>query len=194
MEEGTEKHRRYHCSDTNQAGDSGGSESWSKKRERRRKSGSGKKVSSRTLSVKANGIEATSASKVGVRKALQGLRGYRLLSARKSWKVAKLVVGQWYSWTMMKRPGPCMGCTAQWRRILRSSVPSRGRSGRPSHAFFDRVMGLIKVYVDIEGIIDGLRRGERVHQAKSGRCRFMDQNLGRTALSGRKGIWWKWNM
>ena len=29
--------------------------------------------------------------------------------------------------------------------------------------------------------------GEREHQAKSGRCRFVDQNLGRTALSGRKG-------
>ena len=27
-----------------------------------------------------------------------------------------------------------------------------------------------------------------MHQAKSGRCRFVDQNLGRTALSGRKGI------
>ena len=28
------------------------------------------------------------------------------------------------------------------------------------------------------------RERERVHQAKSGRCRFMDQNF---ALSGRKG-------
>ena len=45
------------------------------------------------------------------------------------------VVGRWYSWTMMKRWGPCVGCTAQWRRNLRSSVPPRGRSSRPSHAF-----------------------------------------------------------
>ena len=37
------------------------SESGSKKQERRRKSGSGKEVSSRTLSLKANGIEAISA-------------------------------------------------------------------------------------------------------------------------------------
>ena len=45
-------------------------ESGSKNRERRRKSGSGKEVSSRTLSVEANGIEALSAcKKVEVRKA-----------------------------------------------------------------------------------------------------------------------------
>ena len=37
------------------------SESGTNKRERRRKSGSGKELSSRTLSLKANGIEAISA-------------------------------------------------------------------------------------------------------------------------------------
>ena len=42
--------------------------------------------------------------------------------------------------------------------------------------------------VDYKEKIDGLRRGERVHQAKSGRCQFVDQkNWGITALSGRKG-------
>ena len=38
------------------------------------------------------------------------------------------VVGQWYSWTTMKRCGPCMGCTARWKQNLRSSAPSRGLS------------------------------------------------------------------
>ena len=53
----------------------------------------------------------------------------------------------------------------------------------------NRVIGSIKVYVDNKGIISGLReRRKIVHQANSGRCRFMDQNLGRTALFGRKGI------
>ena len=51
-----------------------------------------------------------------------------------------------------------------------------------------RVIGPIEVYVDNNGIFDGLRRGEREHQAKSRRCRFMDQILGRTALPGRKDI------
>ena len=38
------------------------------------------------------------------------------------------VVGQWYSWTTMKRWSPCMGCTARWKQNLRSSEPSRGPS------------------------------------------------------------------
>ena len=39
-----------------------------------------------------------------------------------------------------------------------------------------KVTGPIKVHVDNTELL----------QAKSGRCRFTDQNLGRTALSGRK--------
>ena len=38
------------------------------------------------------------------------------------------VVGRWYSWTMMKRWCPCVGCTARWRQNTRFSEPSRGRS------------------------------------------------------------------
>ena len=39
----------------------------------------------------------------------------------------------------------------------------------------NRVIGPIKVYVDNKGIINGLReRRKRVHQADSGRCRFVD--------------------
>ena len=37
------------------------------------------------------------------------------------------VVGQWYSWTTMRRWGPCMGCTARWKQILRFSDKSIGR-------------------------------------------------------------------
>ena len=53
--------------------------------------------------------------------------------------------------------------------------------------FLKKVIGPIKVHVDNKGTSDGLqkRRG-RVYQAKSGRCRFMDQNLGRIAWSVRK--------
>ena len=36
-----------------------------------------------------------------------------------------------------------------------------------------RMIGPTNVYVDSKGIDDGLWRGERLHQAKSGRCRFM---------------------
>ena len=52
--------------------------------------------------------------------------------------------------------------------------------------FFKRVMGPIKVHVGNKGVIDGLRKGEKVYQPKSGRCRFTDQNLGGIAWSGRK--------
>ena len=45
------------------------------------------------------------------------------------------VVGQWYSWIMMKRWYRCMGCMAQWRQNMRSSAPSRGRSSQPSYVF-----------------------------------------------------------
>ena len=40
----------------------------------------------------------------------------------------KHVVGQWCSWTMMKLWGPCMGCLVQWRQNSRFSAPSRGWS------------------------------------------------------------------
>ena len=57
-EEGTEKRRLYHCSEWHEIRReiSGGLLKVGKKRELRRKSGSGKEVSSRTLSVKASGI------------------------------------------------------------------------------------------------------------------------------------------
>ena len=45
-----------------------------------------------------------------------------------------------------------------------------------------RVTGPIKVHADNKGIIDGLWR-ERMHQAKSERCRFVDQDLGRICTS-----------
>ena len=41
----------------------------------------------------------------------------------------------------------------------------------------------------------GVKKLLRAGIAKSGRCRFVDQNLGRIAWSGRRGaFWWKWNM
>ena len=45
----------------------------------------------------------------------------------------------------------------------------------------------IKVHVDNQGIVDGLRRGERRHQTKSWRCRFVDQKGGKncTVLTAR---------
>ena len=53
----------------------------------------------------------------------------------------------------------------------------------------NRVIGTMKVYVDIKGSIDGLRRGEReCIMPTAGDADFLDQNLGRTALFGRKGI------
>ena len=43
-----------------------------------------------------------------------------------------------------------------------------------------KVSGPITVHMDNKGTIDGLRKGEkRVYQAKSRRCRLVDQNLGR---------------
>ena len=50
------------------------------------------------------------------------------LIAGKSEESGELVGRQWYSWTVMKRWSPCLGCTAQWRQNMRSSAPSRVRS------------------------------------------------------------------
>ena len=48
-----------------------------------------------------------------------------------------------------------------------------------------RVIGPVRVHVDNKGIVDGLRRGEReMHRARSGRCRLVDQDLGRIAKGG----------
>ena len=63
LEKGTEKHIVYHCSEWHEIRQKipEAFRKWEQKsRERRRKSGSGKEVSSRTLSVKTNGTMATS--------------------------------------------------------------------------------------------------------------------------------------
>ena len=45
-----------------------------------------------------------------------------------------------------------------------------------------KVIGPINVHVGNKGIIGWItKRRERVYKPKSGRCRFMDKNLGRTA-------------
>ena len=114
------------------------SESGSKKRERRRKSGSGKRgIVTHPLSESQWTSGYFSMTKSESKKAqklvhasgrLEGPCGHRRLLAGEDWESGELVVGQWYSWPMMKRRGPCLGCTAQWRRNLKSSKPSRGRS------------------------------------------------------------------
>ena len=38
----------------------------------------------------------------------------------------KHAVGQWCSWSTMKRWSPCTGCTARWKQNLKSTAPSRG--------------------------------------------------------------------
>ena len=52
--------------------------------------------------------------------------------------------------------------------------------------FLKRLIGPIKVHVDNKGIIEELRKGERVYQAKSGRCRIMHTILRGITWSGRK--------
>ena len=114
------------------------SESGSKKRELQRRSGSGKEVSSRILSVKTNGTRSFQYAKVGVGEAqelghtsgrLQGPRCNGRLS--RAWLLLESgehVAGQWCNLIMMKNWDPCTGCTARWKHNSRSSAPSRGRS------------------------------------------------------------------
>ena len=71
------------------------------------------------------------------------------------------MVGQWYSWTTMKRWGPCMGCTARWKQNWRSSETIKRAELTAFLCLLKRVIGPIKVHVDNKGIIDGLRTGER---------------------------------
>ena len=59
----------------------------------------------------------------------------------------ELVVGQWYSWTMMKRWGPCMGCTAQWRAEFEVQRTIK-RAELTAFSCLLKVIGPIKVYVD----------------------------------------------
>ena len=90
------------------------SESGSKKPKLQRKSGSGKEVSSRTLSVKANGTEGMQKWESEKQKAgtcQQRATRVMLLLTAPCWvplASGEHVVGQWYSWTAMKM-GPLHG-------------------------------------------------------------------------------------
>ena len=81
-----------------------------------------------------------------------------------------------------------MGCTARWKQHLRSSELSRGRSCRPSWAFSEMLSDPSRCMWTRRGLLlmDHEKRRQRVYQVKSGRCRFVDQNLGIIAVSGRK--------
>ena len=73
---------------------------------------------------------------------------------------------------MTKRWGPCISVEAELevqRTIKRAELTA-------FVCLLIRMIRPIKVHVDSKGIIDGLRRRQSMHQAKSGRCRFMDEN------------------
>ena len=113
-------------------------------------------------------------------------RGHRWLLDRKDWKVVSSVAGQWCSLIVMKKWSHCTGCMVQRRQSTRVQRTINRAELTAFLCLPRKVIGPIKVHVDNKGIIDGWPKGKRVHQAKSGRCRFMDENVGRTTWSGRK--------
>ena len=55
------------------------------------------------------------------------------------------------------------------------------------HCLLKKFVGPIKVHVDREGIVDGFRKGEKeCIKPRGGRCRFVDQDLGRISPCGGK--------
>ena len=116
----------------------------SKWRKHRRKNGNDKEVSSRTLSLKANGTEEMSgcrrvrlkSTEAGVCKSkVSGAMWPLMALCHEKLGNGELVAGPWCSLIMMKRWGHCMGCMVQWRQSKRYSAPSRGRSWVPSYAY-----------------------------------------------------------
>ena len=113
MEEGTEKHRLYHCPEWYEVRREILSQRGSKKREPQSQSNRGHLRNTRTGACQEKGSKAT-------------LRQTALFWVQL--ESGELVAGLWCSWIMMKNWGPCMGCSARWKQSLRSSAPSRGRS------------------------------------------------------------------
>ena len=58
--------------------------------------------------------------------------------------------------------GPLYGCMAQWRQNLRFRRTIKRAELTACVCLLKRVIGPIKVHVGHKGIIDGLRKGERV--------------------------------
>ena len=154
----------------------------------RRKSGSGKEVSSRSLSVKVSGI-----------------RGHFSVTKWESEKHKSWGMPAEGSKGLVATDGSLLRKAGKWRAGGWSVVhldydeemgPLHGMYGSVEAEFevqltafsclLNRVIGPIKVYMDNKGIIDGLRRGCIKPRAKD--ADFTDQNVGRTALSGRNGI------
>ena len=76
----------------------------------------------------------------------------------KTGKCGELVVGQWYSWTMMKR------WAVAWDvRLVEAEIEVQRTIKRAELTSFlsllKRVIGPVRVHVDNKGVIDGLRRG-----------------------------------
>ena len=128
---------------------------------------------------------------VGVREAqelgfasrrLQGPRCYGRLFAGKSRKVGS--VWLWVQLDYDEELGLLHGMYGSMEAAFEVQRTIK-RAELTAFCLLEKVIGPIKVHVDNKGIIDGLRRGERkMHQAKGGRCKFVDRDLGRIAPFG----------
>ena len=92
------------------------------------------------------------------------------------------MVGQWCSKIMMKRWGPCLGCMAELevqRTIKRAGLTA-------FQCLLKRVIGPLRVHVDDNGIIDGLRKGEgKCIKPRAGDADLWIQNFGKNGLAER---------
>ena len=92
---------------------------------------------------------------------LQEPRRHCRLFAWETMASGEHVVGQWYSWTTMKRWCHCMACMAQWRQNFEVQRTIKRAELTAFLCFLRKVSGPIKIHVENKGIIDGLRRGEK---------------------------------
>ena len=115
-EEGTEKHRLYHCAECHEIRREIPKtfRKWEQKaRTSKRYCNASESEKHKSWGIPAEGFK----NHVATDGSLLGTAG-----------IGEHVAGQWCRWIMMKNWGLCMECTAQWMQHLRSSSPSRGRS------------------------------------------------------------------
>ena len=135
-EEGTEKHRLYHCPEWNEIDEIPEAfKKWEQEARTSKKEWKWQRgIATHPLSESQWNRGHFSMKKSGsLRSTRAGV--YQLKDSRATlalfWvplESGKHVVGQWCSWIMMKNWGFCIGCTVRWRQSLKSSSPLRGRS------------------------------------------------------------------
>ena len=197
MEEGTEKHWLYHCSEWHEIRREipEAFRKWEQKAIISKKEWKWQRgIVAHPLSESQRNSGHFSVTWLGVRKAqkLVPAEGFKCHVATDGSLQGK--AGKWRAcgWAVVQldcdeEMGPLHGMCGSMEAEFEVQRTIKRAELTAFPCLLKRVIGPIKVHVDNKGIIDGPRRGgERKHQGKGGRCRFVDQDLGRIAPIGCK--------